>query len=105
MFKIKTFISLVLASLLAVVLLHSSVAYAQEANQASETSVQAPVNINEADAQTIASNLKGIGLKKAEAIIQYRKSYGPFHDVEELKEVKGIGKSILEKNKHLIVAK
>ncbi|NOQ77674.1 MAG: helix-hairpin-helix domain-containing protein, partial [Methylococcaceae bacterium] len=32
-----------------------------------------PVNINKADAETIAQSLNGIGLKKAEAIIQYRK--------------------------------
>ena len=49
------------------------------------------ININTADATTLASILKGVGLKKAEAIVEYRKTYGPFHDIQELAEVSGIG--------------
>ena len=61
------------------------------------------ININHADAHLLAKTLKGVGLKKAEAIIHYRNTYGPFAHIEELVEVKGIGHSILEKNAHLIV--
>ncbi len=59
----------------------------------------APVNINAADAQTIADALKGIGLKKAEAIVKYRTEKGPFKTIEELANVTGIGEKTIEKNK------
>jgi competence protein ComEA len=61
-----------------------------------------PVNINTADAQTIADNLNGIGLKKAEAIIEYRKEHGPFKTLEDLKGVKGVGDATVANNEKLI---
>ena len=60
------------------------------------------VNINTADAQTIASNLNGIGLKKAEAIVTWREEHGKFTDLVELEQVKGIGQKTVEKNKENI---
>ncbi len=57
-----------------------------------------PVNVNSADAKTIADALAGIGQKKAEAIVKYRTEKGPFKTVEELTQVKGITKKILDKN-------
>ena len=62
----------------------------------------ASVNINTADAPTIAKELKGIGDKKAQAIVNYRKQHGPFKTVESLTEVKGIGLKTVEKNRSLI---
>jgi len=59
----------------------------------------APVNINKADAQSISDNLKGIGLKKAQAIIDYRSKHGSFKTAEDLSLVKGIGLKTVEKNK------
>ena len=56
------------------------------------------VNINKADAETIAKALKGIGPKKAEAIIQYRKEHGDFKTLQELESVKGIGDKIIAVN-------
>lgn len=56
------------------------------------------VNINTADAQTLAQKLKGIGIKKAEAIVAYRESFGLFTHIDELAEVKGIGKKTIEIN-------
>ena len=43
--------------------------------------------------------LKGIGHKKAQAILGYRKQIGSFTSVSELIKVKGIGKKILSDNK------
>ena len=40
------------------------------------------VNINEADAETIANQLLGIGLRRAQAIVEYRETYGPFYSAE-----------------------
>lgn len=61
-----------------------------------------PVNINTADAQAIAAHLNGIGIKKAEAIIEYRKEHGPFKTLEDLKSVKGIGDATVANNEKLI---
>lgn len=58
-----------------------------------------PVNINTADAKTIADSLSGIGLKKAEAIIDYRTKKGVFKAVTDLTQVSGIGDKTVEKNK------
>ncbi|HID49523.1 MAG TPA: helix-hairpin-helix domain-containing protein [Chromatiales bacterium] len=63
----------------------------------------APVNINTADARTLAANIKGVGAKKAEAIVQYRKEHGPFQKPEDLTRIKGIGPRLVEKNKDVIV--
>jgi competence protein ComEA len=57
-----------------------------------------PVNINTADAETLAT-LQGIGEKRAEAIIDYRSRHGPFVSVDDLVKVKGIGDKTLEKNR------
>ncbi len=57
-----------------------------------------PVNINTATAEELAENLKGVGPKKALAIIEYRETNGPFFAPEELINVKGIGPKTLEKN-------
>ena len=59
------------------------------------------VNINTADAQTL-TKLKGIGLKKAEAILAWRKANGSFKTVDQLAEVKGIGSKTLEANRQQI---
>lgn len=58
-----------------------------------------PVNINKADAKSIASALNGIGLKKAKAITLYREQNGPFKTVDDLAKVKGIGSKTIEKNR------
>ncbi len=60
------------------------------------------VNINTADAQTLAANLKGIGEARAQEIVRYREAYGPFASADELTEVKGIGKSTLDMNRDVI---
>lgn len=62
----------------------------------------AEVNINTADAATLARQLSGVGLSRAEEIIRYREAYGPFAAIEELSEVKGIGPATLERNRALI---
>ncbi|RMU33962.1 Competence protein ComEA helix-hairpin-helix repeat region [Pseudomonas syringae pv. primulae] len=57
------------------------------------------VNLNTADALTLQKELSGIGKNKADAIVAYRETAGDFTSIEELIEVKGIGKAILEKNR------
>lgn len=57
-----------------------------------------PVNINTADAATIAAELKGVGEKTAAAIVAYREEHGPFKTLDDLKNVKGIGDKIIANN-------
>jgi competence protein ComEA len=61
-----------------------------------------PVNINTADAQTIATSLDGVGISKAEAIVAYRKAHGAFKNVDEVGNVKGIGTKTLARNREAI---
>ena len=49
------------------------------------------VDINSADARTLAQSLDGVGLSKAEAIVAYRKRHGPFRTIEDFAKVEGIG--------------
>ena len=58
-----------------------------------------PVNINTADAATISAELKGVGLAKAQAIVEYRKKHGPFRSPDDLSLVKGIGERTVEINR------
>lgn len=67
-----------------------------------EASQAAMVNINTADAEQLQKSLKGIGKVKAEAIVEYRNTNGAFTSVDQLLEVKGIGKATLEKNRDKI---
>ena len=57
------------------------------------------VNINTADKTTLVEMIKGIGEKKADAIIAYREKHGPFKSVDELAQVSGIGEATVEKNR------
>ncbi|MDR9753895.1 helix-hairpin-helix domain-containing protein [Pseudomonas sp. SZMC_28357] len=59
----------------------------------------AKVDLNGADAATLQRELAGVGEAKAKAIVAYRDSNGPFSSVDELLEVKGIGKAILDRNR------
>lgn len=70
------------------------------------TSVAAPaaVNINTAAAAQLTA-LPGIGKTTAERIVAYRGEHGPFHAVDDLVNVKGIGKKTLEKMRKMITVK
>jgi competence protein ComEA len=58
-----------------------------------------PVDINTADAATIAKELQGIGLSRAQAIVAYREKNGAFRSAEDLRKIKGIGAKVLERNR------
>ena len=62
-----------------------------------------PVNVNSANAETLAAALRGVGEKTATAIVEYREEHGPFDSVEQLLDVKGIGPKTLEQNREDIL--
>jgi competence protein ComEA len=57
------------------------------------------VNINTADARTIAKELKGIGVARAQAIVAYRNEHGPFKSPDELALVNGIAQKVIDQNR------
>lgn len=61
------------------------------------------VNINEADADTLASELKGVGPARAQAIVDYREQNGPFSSPYDLTAIKGIGERTVQQNLDNIV--
>jgi competence protein ComEA len=68
----------------------------------SVTAVAGPVNINTADAATLAAELTGVGPALAEAIVLDRTTNGTFDSPEALTRVKGIGDRIVEMNRENI---
>jgi len=60
------------------------------------------VNINTATELELLA-LKGIGKKKAKAIVRYREANGRFNKASDLLNVKGIGKKLLKKNKDRVI--
>jgi competence protein ComEA len=65
--------------------------------QAGET-----VDLNSADAPTLARYLNGVGLTKAQEIVAYREANGPFKRVEDLVLVRGIGVKLVERNREVL---
>lgn len=59
----------------------------------------APINVNTADAETLAQVLNGVGEKRAQAIVKWRQQHGPFQSIEQLTEVRGVGGEILARNR------
>ena len=90
-------LALTLATVLAVgaVVVHASSA-AADATLPPCASVR--IAINSATAKQLAQ-LSGIGLRKAEAIVRYRKQHGPFAALDELRAVRGINQRLLDINR------
>ena len=63
------------------------------------TAIAGPVDVNTADAKTLARELDGIGQAKAEAIVSHREKNGPFKSAEDLAKVKGLGKKLIDQNR------
>ena len=78
----------------------SETASAAETTTVSTTETTAPaytkVNINTATAEELET-LSGIGPAKAQAIVAYRETNGPFSSVNDLVNVSGIGEKTLAK--------
>ncbi len=62
------------------------------------------INLNSADAETLATTIVGIGPARAAAIVAYRETHGPFKTVDDLLLVKGIGAATLKNNRERLTA-
>ena len=61
------------------------------------------VDINSADADTLALALDGVGLSKAREIVAHRERFGEFKTLDELEEVRGIGPATIAANRDKIL--
>jgi competence protein ComEA len=61
-----------------------------------------PVDINTADASTLARELNGVGPARANAIVAYRTEHGPFKSVDDLRLVKNMPQKIIDNNRELL---
>ena len=95
----KTPIAIVLTSMLACTSSYANT----EARESSPVvqEIDAKININSASVDTLVT-LPGIGVKKAQMIIQFREEHGRFLAIEELQEVKGVGEKLFAKVAPLI---
>ncbi len=92
-----------LISLVLVFCLAAAGAHAGDTRLATKLKAE-KVDLNTASAEAL-SELPGIGGKKAEAIVQYRREHGSFKSADELLHVKGIGSKLLEKIKPMIAVR
>ena len=54
------------------------------------------INLNTASVQELTGSFKGVGKKRAEAIVSYREAHGGFKSIEDLAQVRGLGKTFVE---------
>ena len=66
------------------------------------TAAAGPVDINTADASTLAKELNGVGPSRAQAIVAYRNEHGPFKSVDDLALVKNIPRKLIENNRDML---
>ncbi len=71
---------------------------ASAGGEGQQPSVSEKVDINTADAETLAQALKGVGVQKAAAIVAYRAEHGGFRTIDELANVRGIGLNTVDDN-------
>ena len=60
--------------------------------------IKKKINLNTANIETLTQSFKGIGKKRAEAIIKYRETHRGFNSITDLAHVKGIGQAFVEKH-------
>jgi len=98
----RKIVSLVLVLTLPLFAITAHAGTKQTAKQ-TQVKVVTQVNINTAKAMEIAQLLKGVGLRKAEAIVAYRSKNGKFKSIDELAKVKGIGVKTIAQNRARII--
>jgi competence protein ComEA len=64
-----------------------------------QVAINSKIDLNKADLAALTGSFKGVGKKRAEAIIAYREAHQGFKSIEELAEVKGLGQRFVEANR------
>jgi len=72
-------------------------------DRSNEIATESSVNINTAGADELSTMLKGVGSKRAQAIVAYRNANGDFTSADQLVNVKGVGEKMVANNRHVIV--
>ena len=86
-------------------LLVERLAMVEESSNGSETArLQQRIDLNSATIEQLVT-LPGVGQSKAKAIIEYREEAGPFLEVAQLTQVKGIGEKMLSKIESFVMVK
>lgn len=91
------YIAVVLSLFVAVFPVHATLSK-QSAVQKPPPTVVHKIDLNKADLTALTGSIKGIGKKRAEAIIAYRQSHHGFKSLDELSEVKGLGQRFVTVN-------
>lgn len=71
---------------------------APAATTSAEPASETKINLNTADEKQLTHAIKGIGEKRAMAIVKFRKDHGNFKSVDDLANVPGLGKKFVEKH-------
>ncbi|MDO6565474.1 helix-hairpin-helix domain-containing protein [Alteromonas sp. 1_MG-2023] len=72
------------------------------ASSMTSVGVAKKIDLNIASVEELQT-LPGVGVSKAKAIIAYRQDVGPFMEIAQITEVKGIGEKMLSKLKGYVV--
>jgi len=96
--KIIPLKALACALLTTTLIFNSNLASAEPTVTNESVAMQQVIHLNKSTLDDLVT-LKGIGHKKAQAILAYREQVGDFKSLQELTNVKGIGEKILIDNK------
>lgn len=83
---------------------HAEATGAKSTQSSEATHLQQRIDLNTATVEQLVS-LPGVGQSKATAIINYREEVGPFLEVAQLTQVKGIGEKMLKKIESFVLVK
>lgn len=73
----------------------------QKTTEITTKEISYPININTCTYEELL-HIKGLGEKKAQKIIEYRNEFGIFNNIEELKNINGIGDKLFDAIKEFI---
>jgi competence protein ComEA len=92
--------SILLSGMVVISLVSTNVLAAAKTPPATQVKTQTPhtINLNKAEAKEIQKAYKGLGLRRARAIVAYRSEHGPFKSVADVAQVKQLGKAYTKHN-------
>ncbi|KTC85421.1 MULTISPECIES: ComEA family DNA-binding protein [Legionella] len=92
--------AIVLSSFIVCLSVHAASEQLNKSSTAPVQKSQSQIDLNKADTKVLFRAVKGIGQKRAEAIVKYRTEHGRFNSIEDLAKVPGFGERFVKN--HLI---